>query len=93
MQKILVIHPDDNVGVALITLNAGGKIDYLEKSINVINDIPYGFKVALKNIKKGRSVIKYGEIIGISSKNILCGEKVHVHNCESLRGRGDKIKS
>ena len=92
MQKILAIHSADNVGVALITLTAGEEINYLKATIIVMNDIPYGFKIALKNIKKGQSVIKYGEVIGISSQNIQRGEKVHVHNCESLRGRGDKIK-
>jgi len=90
MQEILVIHPDDNVGVALITLNAGLEISYLNSAIEIKDEITTGFKVALQDIEKGQSVIKYGETIGISSQNIRCGEQVHVHNCESLRGRGDK---
>lgn len=88
-KKILVIDKADNVGVALIALKAGEEIEYLNGSIKVINDIPSGFKVALKNIIKGDPVIKYGETIGISSQNIIYGEKVHVHNCQSQRGRGD----
>lgn len=34
-------------------------------------------------------VIKYGEIIGKASVEIRKGQHVHVHNLESLRGRGD----
>jgi len=92
MQKILVIHPSDNVGVALFTLKVGELINNPDATIEIKNDIPYGFKVALKDIEKGQPVIKYGEIIGISSHNIQRGEIVHIHNCESQRGRGDKLK-
>ena len=36
------------------------------------------------------AVRKYGEIIGLATKDIQQGEYVHVHNIESCRGRGDK---
>jgi altronate dehydratase small subunit len=40
-------------------------------------------------IGKGDDVVKYGEIIGRATADIAKGEHVHVHNIESLRGRGD----
>lgn len=55
----------------------------------VIGDIPYGHKIAVKDIKKGELIIKYGEEIGIATKDIKKGEYVHVHNLDSMRGRGD----
>lgn len=88
-QKVIVIHPADNVGVALSPLKTGNVINYPDATVEIMNDIPYGFKVALADIPKGESIIKYGEVIGISSRNIKRGEKVHTHNCESRRGRGD----
>lgn len=55
----------------------------------VIGDVPYGHKIALKPIHKGELIIKYGEEIGMASADIVKGEYVHVHNLESMRGRGD----
>lgn len=95
INKILVIHPNDNVGVALVSLKKSEEIKSRTGAplLNAAEEIPFGFKVALNPIKKDGPVIKYGEIIGIASKDINTGEKVHIHNCESRRGRGDKNKS
>lgn len=57
--------------------------------LNVIDDIPYGHKIALTDIAVGDTIIKYGESIGRASKPIKKGEYVHIHNLESMRGRGD----
>ena len=51
--------------------------------------MPYGHKIAVKDIKKGELIMKYGEEIGIATKDIVKGEYVHVHNLDSMRGRGD----
>ena len=61
------------------------KIDVL-----VTEKIPFGHKFAIKPIKKGEPVLKYGETIGLATKDIEPGQHVHVHNLESCRGRGDK---
>jgi altronate dehydratase small subunit len=55
-----------------------------------VTAIPAGHKIALRDFKKGESVIKYGEVIGAASENIAKGAHVHVHNLEGLRGRGDR---
>lgn len=57
--------------------------------LNVIDDIPYGHKIALTDIAVGDTIIKYGESIGRASKPIKKGEYIHIHNLESMRGRGD----
>jgi altronate dehydratase small subunit len=51
--------------------------------------VPYGHKFALIEITAGQDVIKYGEVIGRASQNILPGDHTHIHNIESKRGRGD----
>ena len=43
----------------------------------------------MKKISKGENLIKYGEAIGQATQDIEEGQHVHVHNVESLRGRGD----
>ena len=55
----------------------------------MIGDVPYGHKIAVRDIKKGELIIKYGEEIGAATRDIARGEYVHVHNLEALRGRGD----
>ena len=55
----------------------------------VSGDIPYGHKIAVEDIPAGAPVIKYGERIGVASRDIRKGEYVHVHNLDSMRGRGD----
>ena len=55
------------------------------ETVKVIGDVPYGHKI----IKKGELIMKYGEEIGIATKDIVKGEYVHVHNLDSMRGRGD----
>ena len=55
----------------------------------LVNDIPYGHKIALGKIVPGTDIIKYGESLGVATKDIAPGEHVHVHNLDSRRGRGD----
>lgn len=62
------------------------------EAIKVIGDIPYGHKIALCDIHKGEQITKYGEEIGVASHDIVKGEYVHVHNLDSMRGRGDLEK-
>lgn len=59
------------------------------ENVKVIGDVPYGHKIAVKDIKKDEIVTKYGEEIGIATADIKVGEYVHVHNLDSMRGRGD----
>ncbi len=60
--------------------------------VKVIGDVPYGHKIAVKDISKGEQIIKYGEEIGVATHDIKLGEYVHVHNLDSMRGRGDLVK-
>lgn len=60
--------------------------------ITVNSDVPYGHKIALCNIKKGENIIKYGHVIGAATTRIYKGDYVHIHNLESLRGRGDLVE-
>lgn len=60
----------------------------------LVDPIPFGHKFALVNIPTGGDIIKYGEVIGRATSDIPAGAHVHVHNVESLRGRGDlEVKS
>lgn len=59
------------------------------EDIRVIGDVPYGHKIALRDMAAGEPVMKYGESIGAASRAVRKGEYVHVHNMVAMRGRGD----
>ena len=90
----LVLHRDDNVATAVRPL-AGGesiRVDTGDVAIDIrlLRPIPFGHKLALRDIRRGGKIIKYGETIGRATAGIKRGEPVHVHNVEGLRGRGDR---
>jgi altronate dehydratase small subunit len=58
-------------------------------TVSVIDDIPFGHKIALQALSKGDIVVKYGRPIGRAMSDIPKGGLVGVHNLEGLRGRGD----
>jgi (2R)-sulfolactate sulfo-lyase subunit alpha len=48
-------------------------------------DVPIGHKIALADLKKGDTAIKYGEDIGRFVENVAKGDHVHVHNLKTKR--------
>jgi (2R)-sulfolactate sulfo-lyase subunit alpha len=58
-----------------------------DRMINVKaqQDIPIGHKVALVDIKKGETIWKYGQDIGVAKADIQKGEHAHIHNIKTKR--------
>jgi altronate dehydratase len=87
MESLLVINEKDNVAVALLDLRAGDTLKLpVGRELTTTKDIPYGHKVALVDIPEGESVIKYGETIGLATRDIVRGEWVHTHNMGAVEG-------
>lgn len=87
MSHYQVIHPEDSVFIALSPLSQGEVVTINDKSITIKNDIPFGHKVALRNMNKGENVIKFGYPIGKAKDPILEGEWVHTQNVQTnLKG-------
>ena len=51
--------------------------------VEALDAVPFGHKVAARDIPAGEPVLKYSEAIGRASKEIKRGEHVHVHNVHS----------
>jgi (2R)-sulfolactate sulfo-lyase subunit alpha len=88
----LVHSPKDNVGVVVIEdLKAGtemfGVITETDSTTKARanHDIPIGHKVALSDLKKGDTVIKYGADVGRIMVDAKAGDHVHVHNMKTKR--------
>ena len=76
MQEFIIIHEIDNVAVVLRPFKKGEVV----AGVTLQMDIPQAHKVALKLIKKGENVIKYGFPIGHATEDIEAGCHVHTHN-------------
>lgn len=59
------------------------------QTVRVVGDVPYGHKIAIMDIHTGEDIVKYGEEIGLATRDICKGEYVHIHNLDSKRARGD----
>jgi len=96
----ILLNRADNVGTALREIPQGTVVSVRVPSVQGLEDgkvevfirerIPVGHKFALRRIKRGEPVVKYGYAIGLATADIEEGAHVHVHNLESTRGRGDK---
>ncbi|MGN0688809.1 MAG: UxaA family hydrolase [Oscillospiraceae bacterium] len=78
--SLIRINENDNVAVAVDTVPEGTETELGVKSLEVIQA---GHKIALKDIKAGEKVIKYGFPIGTATKDIKQGEWVHTHNLKT----------
>ncbi len=83
-KEIICMNPKDNVGVCLREIEAGEKLDVQiggkNNPLTFVDSVPMGHKVALKNIQSEEIIIKYGEIIGKATNDIVVGQHVHEHN-------------
>jgi (2R)-sulfolactate sulfo-lyase subunit alpha len=90
--QLLVHDRRDNVGVVVVeNLVAGTDAvcvvtqDNSEFRTPVIQDVPLGHKVALRDLESGATVVKYGQDIGRVVAPIRKGEHVHTHNLKTKR--------
>lgn len=91
MKKALKKHSNDNVATVLENVEENETVQILSENNGIldeviaVNPIPLGNKIALCTIEDNTDVIKCAYVIGKSTKEILKGELVHVHNVRSQR--------
>ena len=86
MQDIIRINESDNVAVALRPIAQGETLDIGGKPVMAVEEIPQGHKIALKPVKSGEEIVKYGFRIGYAKEDIKEGQWVHVHNIKTALG-------
>lgn len=79
MNKYLIINKLDNVMVAIQDLKKGEVIN----GITLLEDVKTGHKIAVRDIKSGENIIKYGYPMGHAKASIEKGARVHTHNVET----------
>lgn len=75
--RIIKIHPKDNVIVALTDLK---KDEIINPSLKLKNNVKAKHKFSIENLSIGDSVIMYGVVVGKVKKRILKGEQITPFN-------------
>lgn len=79
-QKVLKVHPDDNVIVALQDLPKGEKIVYNGVEYTVVDDVPAKHKFFMNDMKPGDEVIMYSVLVGKAQTDIPRGGLMSTSN-------------
>jgi len=87
MKRFIRIHPKDTVVIALEAFNKGDEISLENKTIQIVEAIPIGHKMAVSTMATNEPVIKYGYPIGHSISRIEVGTHVHTHNVVTNLGK------
>jgi len=92
MIQFIVHDEDDSVGVVTVedlkandTLTGWIMDQDVLIDIKINQDIPIGHKIAIKDLNKDDTVIKYGVDIGRTISQIKVGDHLHVHNVKTKR--------
>ncbi len=78
--KLLILKKNDTAGTTLVNLKKSDIFKEADISLNILENIPKGHKVALKDHGKGDPVIKNGFVIGSCTRSIPAGSHIHFFN-------------
>ena len=82
MQTAFQIDKTDNVATALTPLGVGAVRmlgDAVQPEMMCVEDVPVGHKIALADLTEGEMIVKYGVVIGRTTKPVRAGSWVHLH--------------
>jgi altronate hydrolase len=77
---VIRLHPNDNVVVARIPVQAGTSIP--GENMIARDDVIPGYKIATQALRKGDPILKYNVTIGFAGADIPAGTMVHAHNID-----------
>ena len=69
---VIILHEQDDVGVAATAIDAGTQVG---DDLTAIDRIPPAHKIARHAIDAGAPVHKYGQVIGFATKPIAAGAR------------------
>jgi altronate hydrolase len=82
-KKVLKIHPEDNVLVALTDLALGEVILFEDKSYCLLEPIPAKHKFFINDLNKGEAIKMYGVTVGkIVAEKVQRGGKMTIENTQ-----------
>ena len=78
--RVTKVHPDDNVVVALSTLNKGESVAYNGSEYTLADTIPAKHKFVTEDLAPGDSIIMYGVLVGKAQDAIPRGGLISTSN-------------
>ena len=91
MHKALAHNRGDDVAVAVAEIAKDEEIvvvyldDDGEQRLRAKATVPYGHKVALRDLSVHEPVIEYSTQVGVTISRIAAGDYVHTHNIKTAR--------
>ncbi|MBP6286688.1 MAG: altronate dehydratase [Ferruginibacter sp.] len=79
-QRLIKVHPGDNVLVALTNLSKGENLNFNAEEFILQDDIPAKHKFVTTDLAKGDSVIMYGVLVGKAQMDIPKGGIISTSN-------------
>lgn len=78
--KVMKVHPDDNVLVALSDLSVDEQVEYDGEMYTLINRVPAKHKFVLQDMHRGSEIIMYGVLVGKAETEIPKGGRITTSN-------------
>ena len=92
MRNYVHMSGKDNLVTCVRAIRAGETLVVDGREITALDNIPVYHKMAVSDIRKGEPVYKYGQVMSAATQDIRAGQWAHIHNIESTRGRGDRLR-
>ena len=80
--RVLQLHPEDNVLVALSDLQAGEQIEFAGTTYELVTRVAAKHKFARRDLAPGDAVVMYGVIVGKAMEPIRRGEAITTRNLQ-----------
>jgi altronate hydrolase len=93
MHRVLKVHPDDNVIVALQDLSAGTTVTLDNESYAIVFPVNAKHKFATAYLRPGDPVIMYGVLVGRAVESIQRGEIITTFNVKHAASAPELRKS
>lgn len=79
-QKVMMIHPKDNVLVALTNLEANEQIEYNGNEYTLMTRVPAKHKFVINDMSPGDEIYMYGVLVGKAETSIPRGSRITTTN-------------
>ncbi|NJB71812.1 altronate hydrolase [Saonia flava] len=87
MKKLIKVHPDDNVAIALTDLAKGDKIIFEGETVVPLSDVKAKHKISLGDLESGSKIIMYGVLVGKTNIKLPKGALLTIDNVKHLSSK------
>ncbi len=80
MQKLIRVHPEDNVAIALTNLEKGDKISFEGEELTILSHTKAKHKITLEELSEGSQITMYGVLVGTANQTVGKGGLLTTEN-------------